>query len=98
MSTAMGLRPVSEPLPFVGRRLTMRGPTVTLDYGHPMVTLRLPPPGLEWRDHLAARAPACITVGLDPLPPGAGADAIEAYLERIIHTGRARMGAALLNQ
>lgn len=96
MVDAMRLRPAAERVPTVGPRLLLRGPTVALDYGHPKYVMRLPTPGADWRRHVAAGGAACVTIGLDPMPPGAGPDAIEAYLARIVATNRAYMGATTL--
>lgn len=96
MVDAMRLRPAAERVPHVGDRLIMRGPYVVLDYGHPEYTLRLPTPGIEWRTHVAAGGQVCLTISLDPLPPGAGQDAVEAHLERSVATGQAFMGATAI--
>ena len=96
MVDAMGLRPAAEHLPYVGNRVIMRGPYVALDYGHPTVVMRLPAPGQDWRAHVDAGRPVCLMVVLDPIPPGAGPDAIEAHLERVVAIGRAYMGATAL--
>lgn len=98
MVDAMGLRPAVELMPHVGDRLTMRGPVVALDYGHPEFVMRLPTPGAEWRAHCEAGGQVCVTIGLDPIPPGAGPDAVEAYVTRIAATGRAYMGATALRR
>lgn len=96
MVDAMNLRPAAERVPIVGARLILRGPFVALDYGHPNFFMRLPAPGEEWRKHVAAGGLVCLTLGLDPVPPGAGPDAVEAYLERVIATNRAYMGATTI--
>ncbi|MFE1203438.1 hypothetical protein ACFW5V_17275 [Streptomyces sp. NPDC058762] len=93
MVDSMRLRPAAERVPIVGPRLLMRGPHVALDYGHPTYVMRLPTPGAEWRQHVAAGGLVCLTVGLDPVPPGAGPDAVEAYLDRTVAAHRAYMGA-----
>jgi hypothetical protein len=93
MADAMGMRPAAEQVPHIGNRLIMRGPFVTLDYGHPQSYMQIPAPGDGWRRHVAAGGQACLTLGLDPIPPGAGPDAVEAYLARVLATGRACMGA-----
>ncbi|MEU0033157.1 hypothetical protein [Streptomyces sp. NPDC006333] len=93
MVDGMGLRPAVERVPIAGARLIMRGPFVALDYGHPEFVMRLPATGSAWRRHVAAGGPVCLTVGLDPIPPGAGPDAVEAYLARVAATNRAYMGA-----
>ncbi|MFI7102855.1 hypothetical protein ACIBK8_26270 [Streptomyces sp. NPDC050161] len=96
MADAMALRPAAEPLSGVDARLLVNGSLVALDYGHPVHALRLPSPGPGWREHVAGGGPVCVTVGLDPLPPGAGPDAIEAYLQRIVATGCAYRGMTAL--
>ncbi|MBI0295696.1 hypothetical protein JBE04_14785 [Streptomyces sp. PRKS01-29] len=96
MVDAMRLRPAAERVPIVGPRLLLRERFVALDYGHPNYVMRLPTPGTEWRRHVAAGGLACVTIGLDPVPPGAGPDAVEAYLERVVATNRAYMGATTL--
>jgi len=96
MVDAMRLRPAAERVPIVGARLILRGPFVALDYGHPAYTMRLPPTGEEWRAHVNAGGHVCLTIGLDPIPPGAGPDAVSAYLARICATGRAYMGATTI--
>ncbi|MFJ1731456.1 hypothetical protein [Streptomyces sp. NPDC088254] len=96
MCEGMLLRPAAERVPMVGARLVMRGPYVALDYGHPEFFMRLPAPGAEWRKHVAAGGQVCLTIGLDPIPPGAGPDAVEAYLARVTATGRAYMGATAI--
>ncbi|WP_328361349.1 hypothetical protein OG800_26350 [Streptomyces sp. NBC_00445] len=96
MVDAMRLRPAAERVPIVGARLIMRGPYVALDYGHPAYFMRLPATGANWRKHVAAGGAACLTIGLDPVPPGAGPDAVEAYLARVVATNRAYMGATTI--
>ncbi|MFI5883556.1 hypothetical protein [Streptomyces sp. NPDC051554] len=96
MVEAMRLRPAAERVPIVGARLIMRGPYVALDYGHPAFFMRLPTPGDDWRRHVTAGGQVCLTIGLDPVPPGAGPDAVEAYLARVIATHRAHMGATTI--
>ncbi|MFH9295606.1 hypothetical protein [Streptomyces sp. NPDC017520] len=94
MVDAMRLRPAAERVPSIGARIILRGRFALLDYGHPAFTLRLPPTGAEWRAHVVAGGPVCLTVGLDPIPPGLGPDAVDAYLARVcVTTGRAYMGA-----
>lgn len=96
MVDAMRLQPAAERVPIVGARLILRGPYVALDYGHPAYTMRLPTPGEQWRAHVNAGGQVCLTIGLDPIPPGAGPDAVEDYLARICATGRAYMGATTI--
>ncbi|MFJ7337895.1 hypothetical protein ACIQUU_32190 [Streptomyces sp. NPDC101116] len=96
MVEAMRLRPAAERVPHVGNRLITRGPYVALDYGHPTFVMRLPAPGQEWCAHVNAGRPVCLTIALDPIPPGAGPDAVEAHLERVVAIGRAYMGATAL--
>ncbi|MFB7452856.1 hypothetical protein [Streptomyces sp. NPDC056194] len=96
MVDAMRLRPASERVPIIGARLTVRGPFVALDYGHPTYVLRLPATGDEWRAHVLRGGPVCLTVGLDPVPPGAGPDAIITYLDRVAASNRAYMGATTI--
>ncbi|MGW5096214.1 hypothetical protein ACWEQU_12865 [Streptomyces nodosus] len=96
MVDAMNLRPAAERVPIVGARLLIRGPFVALDYGHPTFVMRLPTPGDAWHRHVTAGRPACVTIGLDPVPPGAGPDMVEQYLERVVATHRAYMGATTL--
>ncbi|MEU0719035.1 hypothetical protein ABZ498_17880 [Streptomyces lavendulocolor] len=96
MVDAMRLRPAAERVPIVGARLIMRGPYVALDYGHPAYFMRLRDPGAQWRAHVRAGGHVCLTIGLDPIPPGAGPDAVGAYLDRVVATGRAYMGATTL--
>ncbi|MFB6846191.1 hypothetical protein ACFCXS_15200 [Streptomyces sp. NPDC056373] len=93
MVDAMRLRPAAERVPYVGARLIMRGPYVALDYGHPKFVMRLPAPGQEWRAHVNTGGQVCLTIVLDSIPPGAGPDAIDAHLERVVAIGRAYMGA-----
>ncbi|MFE0762636.1 hypothetical protein [Streptomyces smyrnaeus] len=93
---ALGLRPPADPLPDIGARLTLSGGMVALDIGHPAYSLRLPPTGRDWRAHLADGGAACLLIGLDPIPPGAGPDAIDAYVSRTTATDRARIGATRL--
>ncbi|GAB2783066.1 hypothetical protein [Streptomyces daliensis] len=98
MVDALDLRPPAEHLPDTGSRLVMTGDVITFDYGHPSFTLCLPPTGRAWRSHLADDGPVCVLVGLDPVPPGAGPDAINAYVSRTIATGRVRMGVTRLRK
>ncbi|WP_344567237.1 hypothetical protein [Streptomyces axinellae] len=98
IADALGLQPPSEPLPDTGARLTRGRALVTFDYGHPAYSLHLPPTGPEWRAHLADGGPACVLIGLDPVPPGASPDAMDDYLSRIIATGRVRMGVTRLRK
>ncbi|APD18776.1 hypothetical protein SEA_RALEIGH_27 [Streptomyces phage Raleigh] len=93
MVDSMRLRPAAERVPIVGPRLLLRDRFAALDYGHPTFVLRLPATGDDWRRHVVAGGPVCVTIGLDPLPPGAGPDAVDAYLSRVAATGRAYMGA-----
>lgn len=94
MVAAMRLRPAAERVPSVGARLLIGGRLTGLDYGHPTCVLRVPLPSARWRELIARGGQACVTIALDPLPPGAGPDALEAILERCIANGRAFMGAA----
>lgn len=96
MIDAMGLRQATERVPSIGNRLIVRGPYVALDYGYPTFVMRVPTPGREWRAHVDAGRPVCLTIVLDPIPPGAGRDAIEAHLEAVVAVGRAYMGATAL--
>ncbi|MFB8415459.1 hypothetical protein ACFC63_08080 [Streptomyces albidoflavus] len=96
MADAMHLRPAAERVPHIGDRLVARGRFVVLDYGHPEYSLRLPSPNRLWRSHLDSRGPVCLTIGLDPMPPGMGEDAIRDYLIRTSTAGRAYMGATSL--
>lgn len=96
MVDAMNLRPASERVPIVGARLLVRRSHVALDYGHPRYNMRLPGTGDEWRAHVVKGGPVCLTVGLDPIPPGAGPDAIAAYLDRVAAADRAYMGATTI--
>ncbi|MFD5901707.1 hypothetical protein ACFWHG_09410 [Streptomyces microflavus] len=96
MVDAMRLRPTAERVPIVGARLILRGRFVLLDYGHPTFTMRLPQTTPEWRAHVNVGGHVCITVALDPFPPGAGPDGLSAYLDRVCATGRAYMGATTL--
>ncbi|MEU3031366.1 hypothetical protein ACPCBC_15295 [Streptomyces incarnatus] len=99
MVDAMGLRPAFETVPVVGLRIVMRGPYVALDYGHPTVFMQVPTGGDAWRSHLNRGGPALLVVALDPIPPGAGPDALANYLDRVASTRRAYAGAtALRNQ
>ncbi|MCM1973754.1 MULTISPECIES: hypothetical protein [Streptomyces] len=93
MVDAMRLQPAAARVPIVGARLLIRERFAALDYGHPTFVMRLPAPGADWRRHVLAGGPVCLTIGLDPLPPGAGPDAIGAYLDRVAATNRAYMGA-----
>ncbi|WP_251053190.1 MULTISPECIES: hypothetical protein [unclassified Streptomyces] len=93
MVDAMRLRPAAERVPIVGARLLVHGRFVLLDYGHPSFTMRLPQTGPEWRAHVNVGGHACLAVALDPIPPGAGPDAVAAYIARVCATGRAYMGA-----
>ncbi|GAA5056513.1 hypothetical protein [Streptomyces similanensis] len=96
MIGAMRLRPAADRVPDVGARLLLRGAYVALDYGHPQFHMRIPAPGGEWLSYLTRGGQVCVTIGLDPIPPGAGPDAVGAYLDRIAATGRAYMGATTL--
>lgn len=93
MAAAMRLRPAEERVPHVGERLIMRRAVVALDYGHPEYVMRIPHPGDGWRAHAACGLPVCVALGLDPIPPGAGAEIIERYLHRGAADGRVLMGA-----
>ncbi|MCX5161856.1 hypothetical protein OOK39_21715 [Streptomyces sp. NBC_00264] len=92
MVDAMRMSPAAERVPSVGPRLHI-GRLITLDYGHPRYLLRLPSVGADWRERAARGALVCLTLILDPLPPGAGPDATAAILDRCIANGRAYMGA-----
>ncbi|WP_249401801.1 hypothetical protein [Streptomyces sp. YIM 121038] len=94
---AMHLRRAVERVPIVGARLIVRGRYVALDYGHPRYYMRLPSPSRLWRHHVTAGGPVCLTVCLEPLPPGhLGVDAVETYLARAVRTDRAYMGATTI--
>ncbi|MFE4057386.1 hypothetical protein ACFXP3_14000 [Streptomyces sp. NPDC059096] len=93
MVSAMGLRPAAERVPAIGDRLIVRGRVVGLDYGHPSFCMRLPDTGDQWRKHVAAGWPTCLTIGLDPIPSGLDSAAVDLYLDRVIAGGRAYMGA-----
>ncbi|MEV5673527.1 MULTISPECIES: hypothetical protein [Streptomyces] len=93
MVAAMRLSPAAERVPAIGARLLIGGRLTALDYGHPTCVLRIPSPGAEWREAVARGAQACVTLLLDPLPPGAGPDAIGAIIDRCTASGRVFMGA-----
>lgn len=93
MVNAMRLGPAAQGVPDVGARLIMRGPYVALDYGHPAECMTVPPPSHNWRMYVGAGGPACLTIVLDPIPPGAGRDAAEDHLARAKANGRAHTGA-----
>ncbi|MFF2651640.1 hypothetical protein [Streptomyces sp. NPDC058045] len=92
MVDGMRLRPSAERLSSVGAHLLIRSPHVALDYGHPQYLMGLAATTPEWRSHIASGWPTCVTIGLDPIPPGAGPDALDQYVERILATNRAHMG------
>jgi hypothetical protein len=96
MVDAMLMSPAAEQLAHVGNRVIMRGTFVALDYGHPTEFLALPVPGEDWRAFVAAGGQVVVTIGLDPFPPGAGPDAVGAYVARVAATGRAYMGATAI--
>lgn len=93
MADAMRLRPAAQRVPHVGNLLIMRRDIVALDYGHPEYVMRIPEPGDQWRAHAALGRPVCIALGLDPIPPGAGAEIIDRYIQNGAATGRVHMGA-----
>lgn len=90
---ALGLRPGTERLPYVGERLALRSRQTVLDYGHPRYTYRFGEPGEAWRAAVADQGAAVLAVGLEPLAAGSGQEAIDAYLSRFIPAGRVLMGA-----
>ncbi|MFI5993178.1 hypothetical protein ACIBAC_15250 [Streptomyces sp. NPDC051362] len=96
MVDAMGMRPAAEGVPDVGARLIMGEASSAVDYGHPTDFLALPEPLANWRTYVIAGGPACLTIILDAMPPGAGPDAVEARLARAFSNGRAYMGATCL--
>ncbi|MGW8399631.1 hypothetical protein ACWGLP_23575 [Streptomyces lydicus] len=81
-------------VPDIGDRLLIDGRITALDYGHPICVLGMPTPSAHWRELVARGGHAGVTICLDPIPPGAGRDAVEALLARSIANGRALMGAA----
>lgn len=95
MVDAMGLRPAVETVPAVGLRIVMRGPYAALDYGHPTVFMQVPTVGDAWRSHLNRGGPALLVIALDPIPPGAGPDALANYLDRVASTRRTASAASV---
>lgn len=93
MADALCLSPVAERVLAIGNRLILRGRVTALDYGHPDYLLRVPSPGERWREHVARGGNALVVIGLDPIPPAAAQDAIDAYLRHVATTDRARLGA-----
>ncbi|MFG2527148.1 hypothetical protein [Streptomyces sp. NPDC048516] len=94
MADAMELSPLTELVPDIGDRLLIGGRITALDYGHPMFVLAVPKPSARWRELVARGGHACVTLCLDPIPPGASRDAVEVFLSRSIANGRALVGAA----
>ncbi|WP_050514813.1 hypothetical protein [Streptomyces rimosus] len=92
IADALGLRTASRRLTVIGDRLSVRGPRLVLDYGHPRFALRVPNPSPRWLDHILHGGYVCLALGLDPVPPGAGPDAIEAYLRRSFTRDRVFVG------
>jgi hypothetical protein len=90
---ALGMRPGTERVPYVGDRLALRSRLTTLDYGHPRVVFRVAEPGSVWRGAVEQQGAALLAVGLEPLAAGSGQEAIEAYLDRFMPTGRVMLGA-----
>ncbi|MFH8340261.1 hypothetical protein [Streptomyces sp. AM6-12] len=84
MVDAMGLRSAPETVSTVGPRIVMRGAYVVLDYGHPKPFVQVPDPGDAWRSHVNRGYPALLIVALDPIPPGAGPDALAHYPDRVV--------------
>jgi len=93
MVDALQLSPATERVPFIGDRLILRGRITALDYGHPEYVLRVPAPGDRWREHVARGGNVCVVIGLDPIPPGAAQDGVDAYLRQGIARGLVMMGA-----
>ncbi|MEN2420965.1 hypothetical protein AABB02_23100 [Streptomyces rimosus] len=96
VADALGLRTASEHVPVIGDRLSVRGPHLVLDYGHPDFCLRVPRPSTRWAEHVLRDGHVCLVLGLDAIAPGAGPDAIERYLHRATAHGRALIGATAL--
>ncbi|MFE7782022.1 hypothetical protein [Streptomyces nigrescens] len=94
MADAMQLSLPTGLVPDIGDRLLIGERITALDYGHPLVLLEMPTPSAQWRELVARGEHACVTLCLDPIPPGAGRDAVEAFLARSIANGRALVGAA----
>ncbi|MHA4813670.1 hypothetical protein ACXZ65_04840 [Streptomyces aculeolatus] len=82
LAGAMGLAPAAEQMPDIGDRLHFDGRVVALDYGHRFYSLHLPRPRISWREHVTRGGPGCVALGLDPLPRGAGSEAVAPYLSR----------------
>ncbi|KEF06216.1 MULTISPECIES: hypothetical protein [Streptomyces] len=93
MAGGLGLRAASGRVPNIGDRLTVRGPHLVLDYGHPDFCLRVPRPTVRWAEHVLGGVPVCLVIGLDAIASGAGRDAIEGYVDRSTARDRAYMGA-----
>ncbi|MEV8626501.1 hypothetical protein [Streptomyces sp. NPDC051079] len=98
MVHALGLAPASENLPDTGGRLLVSRTGASLHYGHPMSVLRLPHTSRPWIVHAALGGSTVIALGLDPIPPGSGRDAIEEYLHRSSKAGRLYTGATRIRR
>ncbi|GCD45299.1 hypothetical protein [Streptomyces paromomycinus] len=88
----LGLRTASQRMTVIGDRLSVHGPHLVLDYGHPRFALRVPSPSTRWLRHVLHGGHGCLALGLDPVPPGVGPDVIEAYLCRSVTRDRVFVG------
>ncbi|KOT88920.1 hypothetical protein ADK86_31020 [Streptomyces sp. NRRL F-5755] len=93
MAGGLGLCAASGRVPDIGDRLTVRGPHLVLDYGHPDFCLRVPRPTVRWIEYALGGGQVCLVLGLDAIGPGAGPEAIDRYLHRVTARDRALVGA-----
>ncbi len=93
MANGLGLCAASGRVPDIGDRLTVRGPHLVLDYGHPDFCLRVPRPTVRWVEYALGGGQVCLVLGLDAIGPGAGPEAIDRYLHRVTARDRALVGA-----
>ncbi|MFF2651714.1 hypothetical protein [Streptomyces sp. NPDC058045] len=98
MVDGMRLRPATERPSTIGAHLLIRSPYAALDYGHPRYLMRLAATPTEWRLRIVSGWPTCVTIGLDPIPPGAGPDMLDQYVERVLATNRAHMGLTTIRR
>ncbi|MEV7281027.1 hypothetical protein [Streptomyces sp. NPDC093111] len=93
MAETLCLAPAARTLRNCGERLIVRAGAAALHYGHPTTVLRLSHTARSWMTHVSRGGPVVIALGLDPIPPGAGRDAVEEYLHRAARAGRVHLGA-----
>ncbi|MCH0539092.1 hypothetical protein I3F58_05880 [Streptomyces sp. MUM 203J] len=97
MALGLGLAGiVVRPVPVAAHgRVLMRGKMADLDYGHDSCLLQVPTSDPLWLARASTLGAVRVTVGLDPLTPGADREAVGAYLRRAREKGHAFSGVCV---